>query len=176
MVRNRFIRDPSALMENHAAAGLTARTPLPKILEQFQAGVGRRGHGANSLTWYKDMFQPYVGVDLTTLPFNMSRRSLFTEYGRYRILLLRFEDISFWGDILPRFFPSVSVEFPVANPTSDVAWKQMAYDYILAGSDFSLYIKEYANGDTLKFYSGCERNILVDAATHPAFRPSNCTN
>ena len=168
MVRNRFIRDLSALFENHKYYNISRGTTLKQIMTLNQR-VWYGETPRDSHHWYTDFFNKSTGVDVMqhAPDFDFSRRSLLIISGQYRILLLRYEDIADWGNVLYRYFPILPPgAFPVANPTT--AWLETMYKQTLSMLPYTPeQIDQTMNGDTAQFYTPCERQAMARGAATP---------
>jgi hypothetical protein len=71
------------------------------------------------------------------------------------VILLRFEDVARWSQILSQYFPGFKM--PAANQGSD-RWYSNIYQEFLKSYQFSKHeIDAICQGDTMKFYSAEER-------------------
>jgi len=170
MVRNRFVRDISSLFENSLFYNITENTTVPEIIAKDKV-VWYSDAPRISQHWFTDRFLDGTGIDIVSYAekFNFSQRSLFVEKGLFRVLLLRYEDISYWGRILPKYFPNHPQDFPQVNPTGGKAsWIDKQYSNVLATIPFTdEEIQQTLGGETARFYTPCERDGMARAAANP---------
>lgn len=173
MTRNRFERDASALFQNREALGLRLDRQndfLPIYKRHYFPPKGMTNR------WFSDVFYPVIGVDPTihAANFSFAARSLYLQHGRYRILVLRFEDIAHWPSILMRYFPiprdrnSTSI-FPHVRAKRnqlDREWHLAYLDFLETMQFTSREIDYVKKSNFAQFYNECEQAAVFQAAKH----------
>eukprot|EP01051_Picozoa_sp_SAG22_P002589 SAG22_NODE_118_length_19263_cov_16.155813_1_plen_543_part_00 len=183
MVRNRFLRDVSALFENKAKFAVALHDGFEKLHVKFKdAKAQSDDEHKGSLTeinWFRDVFAATTGVDLVShaREFSPPQRSLFVSSGRFRVLLLRFEDIQYWPEILPKYFPDFrNRTLKRTNSKPKTGIKAAQYNDFRARVEFTEEeVQTISGGDSAVFYSACERKEMIRAARSRA-RYSICTD
>lgn len=168
MVRNRFVRDISALFQNYKRLNVKANTEMQRLVSKTQH-YSFMGGGA-SQHWFTDDFLKETDVDMLqhASEFNFSRRSLLVASGLYRILLLRYEDVADWAPVLHHYFPSLPKDSLARARIKPDTWLDKRYNQLLTVMPYQpAEIGVMLAGDTARFYTECELQAMARGAAEP---------
>lgn len=163
--RNLFLRNLSAMFENHKTAGINTTTSMNEVFQHVHRWETTTEGVITS--FFREHFFNVTSVNLEKYAFNVSRRALFVKSGNIRVLLLRYEDFIYWERIICYYFPRIKGSMPKTNLGSR-AWYDEVYTQAQVYMAYSPHeVTNLLSSDTALFYTDCELAAWKNSALNP---------